>query len=124
MKNWLPFVKDGSLYIIYSCHPFTIYKPNLETGDCEMALMYEPEYDFSGFRGSAGPIECCADGYLMLVHETVQFEDQSRNYLHRFLYLDKNFRHHCYRNLFIFSYHGIEFCCKYLIIDSFRDNTS
>jgi len=113
-KNWLPFVKDSSLHVIYSCHPFTIYKPNLETGDCETVLMYEPEHDFSGFRGSAGPIEY-KDGYLMLVHETVQFEDQSRNYLHRFLYLDKNFIVQQTSKPFIFFHRGIEFCCSMTI---------
>lgn len=113
-KNWLPFVKDGSFYVIYSCHPFTIYKPNLETGSCETVLMYEPEHDFSGFRGSAAPIEY-KDGYLMLVHETVQFEDQSRNYLHRFLYLDKNFIVQQVSKPFIFFHRGIEFCCSMTI---------
>jgi hypothetical protein len=113
-KNWLPFVKDDSLYIIYTCHPFTIYKPNLETGGCETAVMYEPDYDFSGFRGSAAPIKY-NDGYLMLVHETVQFEDQSRNYLHRFLYLDKNFVVQQASKPFIFFHRGIEFCCSMTI---------
>jgi hypothetical protein len=113
-KNWLPFVKDGSLCAIYSCAPFTIYKPDLETGDCEAVLSYEPDEDFSGFRGSAAPIKY-KDGYLMLVHETVQFEDQSRNYLHRFLYLDKNFIVKQFSKPFIFFHRGIEFCCSMTI---------
>jgi tetratricopeptide (TPR) repeat protein len=110
-KNWLPFVKDGSLCAIYSCHPFTIYKPDLETGACETALLYEPEHDFSGLRGSAAPIEYNG-GYLMLVHETIQFEDQSRIYLHRFLFLDKNFIVQQVSKPFTFFHVGVEFCCS------------
>jgi len=51
----------------------------------------------------------------MLVHETVQFEDQSRNYLHRFLYLDKNFIVQQTSKPFIFFHRGIEFCCSMTI---------
>jgi glycosyltransferase involved in cell wall biosynthesis len=110
-KNWLPFVKDGSFHVIYSCHPFMILQPDLETGSYETSLYYEPEHDFSGFRGSAAPIEY-KNGYLMLIHETVQFADQSRNYLHRFLYLNKDFMVQQVSRPFIFFHLGIEFCCS------------
>ena len=119
-KNWLPFVKDGSLCAIYSCHPFTIYKPDLETGACEAALVYEPEHDFSGLRGSAAPIEYNG-GYLMLVHETIQHEDQTRIYLHRFLFLDKNFIVQQVSKPFTFFHVGVEFCCSMTIDHSGKE---
>lgn len=91
-KNWLPFVKDSNLYMIYSYDPFVIYKLNIENENNLMnrPMIYRydlPKHDFSRFAGSAPPIEF-DDGYLLLVHETV-YDDQ-RNYLHRFLYLDKD----------------------------------
>lgn len=89
-KNWLPFVKSGQLYLIYQYAPFTIYKPHLETGECQVVFEYESSYDFSRFRGSAPPIEF-DDGYLLLVHEVGFLQDFHRFYTHRFLFLDKEF---------------------------------
>ena len=110
-KNWLPFVKDGNLYVVYSYDPLIIYQPHLETGACERVIHEVPDYDLSGFRGSAAPI-AYKNGYLILVHETVHFPDLSRNYLHRFVYLDKNFKIEQISKPFIFSHLGIEFCCS------------
>ncbi|HEV8051124.1 MAG TPA: glycosyltransferase, partial [Parachlamydiaceae bacterium] len=33
-KNWLPFVKDGELHMIYSFDPFIVYKPGIEEKPC------------------------------------------------------------------------------------------
>lgn len=109
-KNWLPFVHRDQLHLVYSCSPFTIYQPDLETGECTTVLSYEPEYDFSSFRGSAAPIPF-DDGYLMLVHEVTLFQNQGRCYFHRFLYLDQNFRVKKLSLPFTFKHQGIEYCC-------------
>lgn len=113
-KNWLPFVKDGLFYVIYSYDPFVIYKPDIETGECETELRYSPTSDFSHVRGSAGPMEF-DDGYLVVVHEIVSFEDYSRAYLHRFLYLDKNFNILQASKPFTFLHNGVEYCCSMVI---------
>ncbi|HSX11235.1 MAG TPA: tetratricopeptide repeat protein, partial [Chlamydiales bacterium] len=78
-KNWLPFLKDGEIHIVYLSDPMTIYKPDLETGFCTTVIQNPTEYDFSRFRGSAAPI-AFDGGYLMLIHEVVQFSDYTRNY--------------------------------------------
>jgi tetratricopeptide (TPR) repeat protein len=108
-KNWLPFVKEGEIHFIYSSDPFTLYKPNLITGACETVYQYTPEHDFRRFRGSAAPIPF-DDGYLMLVHEVVYMPDYTRTYLHRFVYLDKNFIAKKTSKPFVFIHKGIEFC--------------
>jgi hypothetical protein len=108
-KNWLPFLKEGEIHFVYSSDPFLIYKPNLETGTCETVLEYIPTHDFSRFRGSAAPVPLDG-GYLMLVHEVVQLPDYSRNYLHRFVYLDQDFRVEKTSKPFTFFHTGIEFC--------------
>ncbi len=108
-KNWLPFVWKDELYTIYSYDPFTILKPDLETGSCITAHQVENEHDFSSFRGSAGPIEFDS-GYLILVHEAVHHLDYSRAYLHRFIYLDENFMIKRITKPFTYLHQGIEFC--------------
>ncbi len=107
-KNWLPFAKGDEFYAIYSCDPFILYKPNMETGECETAVEYEPKQDFSRFRGSAAPIEF-DDGYLFLVHEVI-FKDQ-RFYVHRLVYLDKDFIIKKVTKPFTFLHKGIEYSC-------------
>lgn len=112
-KNWLPFIKDNQLHVIYSYDPLIIYKPNIEG---EISLINEnvkikhaiQKLDLSRFSGSASPIEFDG-GYLILVHETV-FTDQ-RNYLHRFVFLDRDFNITKISKPFIFLHKGIEYCC-------------
>jgi tetratricopeptide (TPR) repeat protein len=113
-KNWLPLIKDGELHLIYSSDPFTIYKPDLETGECAAVLQYTPEHDFSRSRGSAAPIPFDG-GYLMLVHEVVQHPDYTRTYLHRFVYLDANFLIKEVSKPFVFNHLGIEYCLSMTI---------
>ncbi|MBA3721554.1 MAG: hypothetical protein H0W88_04040 [Parachlamydiaceae bacterium] len=117
-KNWLPFVKDDEIFIIYSFDPFILYKPNLVTGACETVLQYEPSHDFSKFRGSAAPI-VYEDGYLTLTHELI-FPDQ-RYYVHRLVYLDKNFIVQKISIPFTFRHLGVEFCCG-MTIDHEKKN--
>ncbi|HSX04016.1 MAG TPA: glycosyltransferase [Rhabdochlamydiaceae bacterium] len=110
-KNWLPFVKDDQLFAIYSYDPLIINKPNIESGEWEEFFCYTPEYDFSRFRGSAGPI-ALEDGYLALVHEVVMLSDIERCYLHRFIYFNKNFIITKVSLPFTFQHLGVEYCCS------------
>lgn len=107
-KNWLPFVKENELYAIYGFYPLTIIKINRETGDCPVAFKEETKHDFSRFRGSAAPI-AFDDGYLLLVHEVIM--KNQRFYLHRFVYLDKDFHLTKVSKPFTFFHQGIEYCC-------------
>lgn len=109
-KNWLPFVKDNELLVIYSCEPFTVYKPDIERGTCQLQhSSSKTQYDFSRFSGSAPPVEF-DDGYLFLVHETLYDNDQ-RKYLHRFVKLDNQYNITQISKPFIFMHQGIEYCC-------------
>lgn len=109
-KNWVPFIKNEEIHLIYSYDPFLIYRPNTDTGECEVALQYTPTHDFSRFRGSSSPI-AYENGYLILVHEVVHLPSYERCYLHRFLYLDKNFVVKSLSKPFTFLHQGVEFCC-------------
>ncbi|HSX12520.1 MAG TPA: hypothetical protein VLF61_03435, partial [Rhabdochlamydiaceae bacterium] len=110
-KNWLPFVKENQLLMLYSYMPFIINKPNIETGEWEPVLQYELNFDFSRFRGSAGPIPFDR-GYLVLIHEVFMRTENERCYLHRFIYLDQDFMIKKISLPFTFQHVGVEYCCS------------
>jgi len=109
-KNWLPFVKDGQLHLVYSYDPFLVYRPNLHTGSCETAISYRPGHEMSQFRGSASPLPFDG-GYLLMIHEVVFMPDFTRCYLHRFLHLDQDLKIKSLTKPFLFDHAGVEFCC-------------
>ena len=113
-KNWLPFVKNNELHLIYSYSPFTIYKTFFDpvSGRVMQQVLKpneNPTHDFSRFSGSAAPIEF-DNGYLLLVHETI-YDDTQRNYMHRFLYMDPDFNIRKMSKPFTFLHKGIEYSC-------------
>lgn len=112
-KNWLPFIANGQLNIIYSYDPLIIYRPDIDHNMeyCFMHVAAKNEaskHDFSRFSGSAPPIPF-DNGYLLLIHETVY--DEKRIYLHRFVYLDKNLNIAQISKPFTFLHKGVEYCC-------------
>lgn len=121
-KNWLPFIKDEKLHLIYSFDPFIIYRPDVKKEQVmtQEIICHEenPKYDFSRFSGSAPPIKFDG-GYLLLVHETVY--NEQRNYLHRFVYLDKDLNLKQISKPFIFLHNGIEYCCGMTIDHSAKN---
>jgi predicted GH43/DUF377 family glycosyl hydrolase len=115
-KNWVPYVDEGTLKLIYSYDPFIVYKPNIQTGNSEIVLQYEPKHYFEKFRGSTPPIEWDG-GYLLIVHEAVPIPAQQKQfYMHRFLFLDKDFVVKKVSSPFVFKHFGVEFTCG-LVID-------
>ena len=108
-KNWLPFVKDGMLHAIYSYDPFIIYKIDPLEKTCKQVQCEEQQYDFSNFRGSASPIPF-DDGYLLLIHQ-LSFNNEGRVYLHKFVYLNKDFKITHTSRPFTYQHQGVEYCC-------------
>ncbi len=109
-KNWLPFVHNGELLAIYEYSPLTILKIDRKTGETTTVKNVDTLHDFSKFRGSAAPITF-NDGYLLLVHEVVFGNEYERTYLHRFVFLDKNFDITKVSKPFVFFHKGIEYSC-------------
>lgn len=114
-KNWLPFIKEGALHLIYSYNPFIIYKPEIDFTN--QKLIHRNEYiadtlpyDTSRFSGSAPPI-LFEEGYLFVIHEVVYNDQQERSYLHRFIYMDKSFKIRKMSKPFTFMNKKIEYCC-------------
>lgn len=113
-KNWLPYIQDDILYIIYSHEPYIILKipsiPESNTGkiQCDIYHQSSHKHYFGAFKGSCSPIPI-GDAYLGLVHETIQRE--RRYYLERFVWYDKDSHIKKVSLPFNFLHHGIEFNC-------------
>lgn len=108
------FVKDGSIYVLQSFTPFTIQQMNSD-GILEPMLECVPTHDFSGFQAAAAPLEF-DEGYLLLVHEVVPFEEQYS--IHRFVYLDNTFNIKKVTKPFTFMHKGFEYCSEMKIDQS------
>jgi tetratricopeptide (TPR) repeat protein len=108
-KNWLPFIDQNHLKMVYAYDPFVVLTPDLVSGKCILSFSDAFPLDFSQFRGSAAPI-ACNGGYLMLVHEIARYPDHTRAYLHRFLFLDEAFHLKKLSHPFVFLHQGIEHC--------------
>lgn len=85
-KNWLPIVKEGKLYVIYSHEPFTLLEVSKE-GEVTELIKRELPACTSYLRGSGAPVKI-ENGYLGLTHE-VCFNDNKRKYLHRFVWYNE-----------------------------------
>jgi tetratricopeptide (TPR) repeat protein len=109
-KNWLPFVVNDELYVVYSHEPLIIYQVDPESGHCDFVKNISNQLDYSSFRGSAAPI-AWGNGYLLLVHEVVFHPNYERAYLHRFVFFDSQFNIQQLSNPFYFQHVGVEFCC-------------
>jgi hypothetical protein len=108
-KNWLPFVHDGVLSIIYGFEPLTIYVPDIETGLSKIKSSKNAVHDLSKLRGSAPPIRY-GEGYLSVSHEVIFNAHYERSYLHRFIYLDAELNIVKLSGAFYFEHKGIEYC--------------
>jgi len=104
-KNWLPFNYNNHLLAIYGFHPFTLFDLH---DNCSVHLTKSSQFDFSGFRGSAGPINF-DNGFLTVVHEVI-FTHSGRIYLHRFVWLDQYWNPSKISYLFYFDSKGVEYC--------------
>lgn len=119
-KNWLPFLCDDELRLIYMHDPFILVTPHLKTGECASFLTYEYTQNFSTLKGAAAPIPFDG-GYLYLVHQTVSYSNYMRAYLHRFIFLDSQLRMEKISRPFVFLQQGIESCSGMTINHSGTD---
>lgn len=85
-KNWMPIINHGDYRFIYATYPTTLL--NSELG--HLTLPATKEFECSNHRGGSQAI-FFDDGWLCLTHE-VEYTGRIRNYLHRFVYFDRNFK--------------------------------
>lgn len=109
-KNWAPVIGHPDVLVVYSWWPFVVYKINTETGGLTMHKKYDPVRDLRQWKGSSQLIPY-KDGWICVVHETVDFRNRRRQYWHRFAWLDKDLTVQSYTDPFNFLNSGIQFCC-------------
>lgn len=106
-KNWMPFIYDNKLCVIYEQHPLTIHSISND-GNYQVISKNDTIDIAKEFRGSTGPIKY-NDGYLYLIHEVNYYPKWI--YQHRFIYMDNEFKMKKISKLFSFIHIGIEFAC-------------
>ncbi len=123
-KNWLPFIYEGRVRLVFKYNPFavlTLVLPGEEYPEGEEQIPLKayvdggPRLSFHTFekkpmsrsRGSAPPIKF-GDGYLLLTHE-VAFS-KVRTYYHRFMLLDSKLKLLKASKAFYFGHKGVEYC--------------
>jgi len=108
-KNWLPFVFEDRLLLLYSCDPTVILEPDLETGNCTEVHRAIAEVNLDRYRGSS-PLIPFGECFLFTIHE-VTYVDGKRVYLHRFAEMDQHFQITRVSRLFTFWHLGVEYNC-------------
>lgn len=113
MKNCVPIL-DKPNHLLKWCNPTALmkYAPGEETVVFDTSGFYEGIDPH--LRGGSQVIPY-KDGYLTLIHEThmntTERGMKDADYLHRFIYWDKNFQNMRQSKLFSFIGLRIEFCC-------------
>ncbi len=85
-KNWVPWVSDGHLYIMYGWHPLRVYRLDEPDGEMHVDIDGVSNPAAAAWRGSSQGVDI-PGGTLFVVHE-VSEERAERRYLHRFVRLD------------------------------------
>ena len=109
-KNWLPFVHNNKLLLLYSSDPVVILEPDMSTGICSYIKNTDQVVNqFNGtlFRGGSQLLKY-KDGFLYIIHEVI-FKSNRRYYFNRFVYLDNHFNIKELSPLFYFMDKTIEF---------------
>jgi threonine synthase len=112
-KNWMPFIKDNKLLLVYSLSPLTILEPDLKTGICKI-YKYDSKINYSEIRGGSQGI--LLDDYYYFIIHNVRIHNNVRHYLHRIIKLNQNLELVSISKSFYFIELGIEFVaglCSY-----------
>jgi tetratricopeptide (TPR) repeat protein len=108
-KNWLPFVHEDRLLLVYASDPMIVLEPDLDSGRCREVHVEDSSFNVDRYRGSAPPMPY-RNGYLYTIHEA-SYLDNRRIYLHRFVEMDRQFQITRVSRLFHVWHTGVEFNC-------------
>ncbi|UJA20969.1 glycosyltransferase [Thermoleophilia bacterium SCSIO 60948] len=106
-KNWMPFVRDGRLLLVYSSSPARVLECDPDTGALQVLSERPGPRWAAGLRGGSQGVDV-PGGTLFCVHE-VLFAD-GRTYRHRLVLLDDELRLAGISGPFSFSRSPIEMC--------------
>jgi hypothetical protein len=120
-KNWVPWSRDGVLYVIYSYDPTVVLRVDPVSGETAVAARSEPSWHGTQLRGSTSPVAIPGgDGrWVCLVHE-VAVLSTGRVYTHRFVEIDAEMRLGRRSRPFSFDHAGIEYAAGLASLDDAR----
>jgi hypothetical protein len=101
-KNWMPFVEDGALRLLYLCDPTTVLDENAAVLRRSPAAV-----DGAHFQGGSQLVPM-QGGWLAAIHE-VTWRNERRFYQHRFIWFDTAHTLKAVSRRFILRQNGIEF---------------
>jgi hypothetical protein len=109
-KNWMPIIDGTStLKFVYSTFPLHIVKFNTENNTVETHLQKNWNKNLGYLRGSSCLVPY-DEGYVFVTHE-VYFIKGERNYIHRILWISKDYNIMKYSDPFFFERNNkIEYC--------------
>lgn len=110
-KNWMPFVDNHSIQFLYLSDPTIVINEHgtvIKQNRCS--------HNLDNFRGG-GQVIRFESGYLAIIHESVILKNSLRDYVHRFITLDKNYCVNGFSPRFKFHGQRIEFAAG-LCLDS------
>jgi predicted GH43/DUF377 family glycosyl hydrolase len=107
-KNWMPFVLDDELLIVYRCGPTMVLRCEPGTGELELLAEHDAPVLADDFRGGSQGV-AVDGGHLFVVHE-VDRSGAALRYLHRFLMLDDGLALSAVSPPFTFTSDRVEFC--------------
>jgi predicted GH43/DUF377 family glycosyl hydrolase/glycosyltransferase involved in cell wall biosynthesis len=107
-KNWMPFVVDGSLHVLYTCGPTIVMRCDTSAGGVQIVKKSGTSELATKFRGGSQGVRV-NDGYLFVVHE-VDHSERLIRYLHRFVLLGDDLVLTAISTPFTFTADRIEFC--------------
>jgi len=118
-KNWLPFVADGELCLVYGYDPFVVLSVERTTGQCQTRARHVPPWPGHRFRGSAGPVPhpCKPRHWLVMVHEVAAIGGE-RIYSQRLIELDGDYYPGALSAPFFIDHRGVEFPLGFARLDA------
>lgn len=116
-KNWLPFMVNNELRILYETSPMTVLHLR-SGGECATDYM-GANTGLPVMRGSGSPIPW-GENYLYTIHEqgAIHNENPLKSkyfYFHRFIEMDPQYNILRISPLFIFREEGVEYTCGHCL---------
>ncbi len=108
-KNWMPVVSGDDLLFVYGCDPVTVLRFDPDGGAVVPHRQHAAPPIARELKGGSQGLRVDG-GWLFCVHQSADFPDRNRCYLHRFMLLDDEFRMTHLTRPFTFLAPGIEFC--------------
>jgi predicted GH43/DUF377 family glycosyl hydrolase/glycosyltransferase involved in cell wall biosynthesis len=107
-KNWMPFVRNGELLLLYRASPTLVLRCDPETGGLERIAESDAPAAADELRGGSQGV-AVDDDYLFVVHE-VDHRAPAMRYLHRLIMLDRELSISAISPPFTFTSDRVEFC--------------